>query len=401
MSGSRTANINLAPYLTRSDGISWIDRTDPLYEIEWHEAILTKWVDISTIEHTISISSTGTAVPSIKKEWSPIDVSPSKLFTVNSIRVVAALYQFGQLSTLQLATLLDRTPRQIWLAASSLFSYGVLERAWPEWRSDEYDDRPYGGVGSIWRIDTKSHRVGMWLDELSDLEFSLLAGSGDPTSSAAGGMSSSALRHNLSTAEICIRALELQPGILGAWGEPNTLAESFLPSVTGIREGMRQNIADAALVYQSGQIILLESSGTANLESSAQRLIQKIATWSAIAAKSSLDIKIVAIDIGKSGRRNKFGWCIEQGVEASHKFLPKSSDRREAAARVFSVNAYDWFPILHGVSEGFLNMEGWNVGSKTYEQIVDQTAPLNPDSDVVVNTLAALHTPTWVLEDPS
>lgn len=387
-------------YQSRSPGINYLDRIDPLYEIAWDDAIRTRWQDISTLEHVLATNTIGQIVHRDRMKWSPVSLSSAKQYHPNAIRLVALLGQFHQLTTLQLCTLLGTSVQQVWNAASNLYAAGVVERAIPEWWRE--DERPHGGSGSLWRIDTRSPRLPEWLDGLEDLEWLLLTGGRDLTKGTAGSTSRTVIRHNVATTEIVTRALELCPGVLGAWGEAAATAELLMHGSKRSDEQLRRNIADAALVTRDGTVIVVETSGASNMDSTAvgQRIADKAAAWGAVAARSDLPIKVLFVDASQHPRPGRFRWHVLRGVEGSNRYLSRTRDQQTARRSVFVADAHDWFPIPSGVDLSFLTLRAWSPADDSLHDLVPVDTQLDPSSDVVVNTLAALHTPTWVVEQP-
>lgn len=390
--GRRRPNSNLS-FRSRNPEISAGLRLDPMHDMRWHDTVGIRWSDISLKQKTLKLSPNGTLVHAVEQVWSPLQISQSRQYSPLAIKTYAILSQFHQATTIQIAALLGVSARKATTAINSLYSIGVLEQAGMDWSFAEDDDRPLGGSGPIWRIDhVAKERRQEWLSGLSDLEYLLLSGGRDLLKGTNSSTSAGSIRHNLSQLEICIKAMESCDSVIGTWGEPQTSGHLF----TDI-DGMRQNIADAAIVLKDGSIIIIETSGKATVDDqTGNKLVAKAAAWGAIAAKSDLDMKILFVNINPKLRMNRLEYKIMQGGEEVANYLSSTALQDKGKRSLFYANAYDWFPMASAVTEGFEELEAVSIVDKRYHSLAPKSIDLNTHSDPVINTLAALHTPEWI-----
>lgn len=397
LEGRRKPDLSPVAPSSRSPHVSYLDRIDPLHEIEFKDVVSTRWDQISIIEHVLSVSPSGALVHRNKSTPAPVSLSAARLYNPLTIRSIAALTQFHQLSTQQIVTLSGGNHRKIEQALNQLYAGGLLQRSSiRRWNHAEKDDRLNYGVGDVWQLNSTSPRLPEWFDGLNDLEYLLMSGGLDMLKGSNGSSGSSSIRHNLALAEIIIRAIEMCPGVIGGWGEPMTVATSF-----GIpREEIRGNIADGAIVGKDGSIILIETSGAANLDREAvgNRLAEKALGWAVIAAKTDLPLKVVFVNISTKARMQRFNWHIQRGLERIDEQIVKSHTRKKGREAIFVADALDWFPFTLGISRGFTELEAYSTETRRYHPLLPADTKINPDADVVANTLAALHIPPWIAQ---
>lgn len=386
---------NLTPLMkSRVRSATFLDRIDPQHEIEWADAVQVRWSDIGGTRYSLALTPSGTLGHSQDTVWSPIDVSAASLYSIDAMRTVAGLVQFHQLSTMQVATLLDSTPLIAFRTLRDLFYHGVLEMASPGWWYDD-DDRPKGGTGCIWRLDLRSPRLEEWLDGLEDLEYLLIAGGSDVTKGTPGQSSPTAARHNLSLAEIMIRTLEVCQGAVGVWGEPQARADLFHEHDN---DEIRKNIADGVIIGKDGRILLVETTGNSSMDDGAvsTRIRDKVSAWAAIIARSKLDLRLVFVDISQKSNHRRFRWHVLEGAREVDRYLSRARQIERTQSRIFTVNAREWFPIGSMIAQGFGTMEAFSPFDNRYHDLLPSDLRINPYSDTVVNTLGAMHTPAWI-----
>lgn len=364
---------------SRATRLPYSQRLDPLHEVPWHEATLaTRWLAAED----------------------PVAPRPALHVGPASVRAVAALAQFHQLTTFQLGALLALTPNAARHALDALFECGVVQRGTPGWAAPRNGPRPSGGAGPLWRLDRRSRQLPEWLGHLDDPEWALATGCLDLTQGTSGSLNAGSLRHNLVTAELALRALEACPAVVGAWGEPLASIGQLLGEAQeryGDRE-LRANIADAVLVLRDGALVVVEAVGQKNLN--ARRLAAKTAAWAAVAARSTLDLRVLCVDVSARSRPETFRRRVWRGVEEVDHLLTRTADRRRARERVYAVSARDWWPGPRRLSEGFLELEAWRVSDERFHPLAPVDTPLRRDSEAVWNVLAGLATPDWINEDP-
>lgn len=395
--GRRKANLSPVVPSSRSPHLTYLDRIDPIHEIEFKDVVTSRWSDVSLIEHALSVSPSGALIHGTKAISSPISMSPARLYNPLTIRTVASLTQFHQLSTHQIVTLTGGDSKNVGLALQRLFAGGIIQRSTNQkWTHADRDDRVDYGVGDVWQLSSASPRLPEWFDGLSDLEHLLMSGGRDMLKGTNGSSGSSSIRHNLTLAEIIIRAIEVCPGVIGGWGEPMTTSNLF----TDTLERMRANIADGAIVANDGSIILIETSGAANVDRDAigNRLEEKALAWAAVAARTELPLKVVFVNISSKARMQRFQWHIQRGVERISEHIVRAPMARKGSESIFVADALDWFPFTLGVSQGFTELEAYSTLTKRYHSLVPADTAINPKADVVANTLGALHIPPWVAQ---
>lgn len=392
-SGSRSADCSpvLTSRLAGSRAPDHTERFDPLHELTYLAATRTTWSQISTVAQVLSLRN-GAVVHTARKRYSPIEAPHARLYSPAALQTVALLAQFHQLSTAQIAAFTGAALGPTWPVVSALYAAGVLQRSVPQWW-DPADVRPAGGTGNLWQLNLEhGEAIGVWLDRLEDVEHMMLTCGRDITAGTSGARSASSTRHNLVMAEIALRAVECCPGVLGAWGEAASVA-----SLLSEDPGMRANIADGTIVARDGSLVVIETSGRSQLDSdkSGQTLAAKAASWAAVAARSPVPMKVIFVNIAASARRRRFDWHVMRGVQDASSYLSRALDLERAHAAVFTADAYDWFPMANVVSRGFQALEAFNPTTKRFAEVITR-CPAVERTDAVVNTLASLHTPTWV-----
>jgi RNAse (barnase) inhibitor barstar len=143
---------------------------------------------------------------------------------------------------------------------------------------------------------------------------------------------------------------------------------------------------------------LIETSGAANLDREAvgKKLADKALAWAVIAAKTELPLKVIFVNISTKARMQRFNYHIQRGLERVDEHLVKSHTKKKARESVFIADALDWFPFTLGISRGFTELEAYSTETRRYHSLLPADTKINPDADVVPNTLAALHIPPWI-----
>jgi len=385
-------------YGARHNLVTYLDRIDPLYEVTWRDGVNINWRTIHALQHGMGLNAHGQLVHTSAVIESPIDMPPGLTHAHASVQIMASLIQFYQLSTYQLATLLGTSANRIWRWLSALYAHGVIERAVPHWIGGGIaSDRGSAGTGSLWRVAAHSERFEAWLDGLSDVEYLLLTGGVDVTRGTNSSRSATSLRHNFALAEIMVRALEIIPSVAGVWGESFTRADLLMDPTLKQDWGIRDNVADGAVVLRDGRIILLETSGAQKLDnkSNGPRLQAKAAAWATVAALSDLDISVVFVDIAQATSRRRFRHHVQQGVEAASANIANQSLLRRGQQSVFLADAHDWFPFALSIARGFQRLEAWSPVTERYHDLIPAETEVDLNSDPVINTVGSLHTPAW------
>lgn len=392
---ARTADIRpLAPG-SRSPHLSYLDRIDPIHELAFNDVVTARWSEVSVLEKRLGVSPSGSLRHETRAIPAPVAMNSSRVHHPLAIRAMSALSQFHQLSTHQLTALGGGRPESMERALRYLYAAGlVLRCTHAKWNHAPADDRFRSGIGDVWQIHPEPERLAQWLSGLTDLEYALFSGGRDPLKGTNGSSGSASILHNLALAEIIIRAVEVCPGVVGGWGEPNTSASLFAEPLPGMRSG----IADGALVARDGSIVLIETSGASNVDRAgvAERLMEKALGWGAVCARTDLPLKVLFVNISPKAKMPRFHWHIMRGLERLGEQIARTAAREKGRASIFVADALDWFPFPLAISEGFRELEAYSTETRRFHRLVPADTPLEPRSEVVANTLAALHLPPWI-----
>lgn len=394
---------------SRASHYPWYDRIDPLHEIGYKDSLDLHWETPSVYRRKYDINMEGFVAEKWMEYYSPVFMSKRALYSPRPILAMACLYQFHHLTTFQLCALLGESRRSVWNSMSNLFAAGVVRRSVPGWWQSNND---YGGTGSIWAVNYKTAEFERWLSGLTDMEYALLTGGTDPEDPPSGVHSVTTIRHNLITSDLCIRAMEACPSIVGAWGDRFCSADMlYRPHhQSSDHERRRSNIGDAVLVDRNGGLIVLEvvGSGSISNDKSGQRLSDKAGAWVSIAARSDLDVKVIFVS---SNQRDKFRIIhrfVRQGIEhTSKEHIIDSVLRKKGQDRIYVASAHEWFPFPTGIAAEFRTLNSYSPFRDEWVDVIpgkdsmDLRGALDKDNPVLTNTLTSLHTPEWAGVDVS
>lgn len=375
--------------------LSHLDRIDPIHEVTWAETAMSKWSTPSYVDERYRLEPTGRVRLSPRTVEAPLTVPDGEIYAPAAIEAISLLVQFHQLSTAQIVSFLGRPRTSVRRTLTALYSSGIILKSTPDFTTHDAEN----SVGDLWRINPSSTAFEDFLSSLSNLDYLLLTGGRDVRKATVGQTSPTAIRHNLALSEIMLRALEMCPSVLGVWGEPNTTAQDFYQTS---EIEMRNNIADGAIVLADGSVIVVETSGKNNLDSNGsagKRLRDKAAAWAAIAAMSEVPIKVLFVDISSSLNPSRFRFHITEGANEAGRFLIRKTDLDRAQHTLFFTTArLHWFPAERLVIPAFHELLATSVATGKTVPLAPRDLPLRTDQDAVVNTLAALHTPPWVVK---
>lgn len=387
-------------YASRAPTMQWWDRIDPVNEVEWKDLVSTGWTTMSAHRNDLVLDKRGYLTHQLSSHWSPIARSDRALYNARAILTMAMLHEWNQLSTFQLSTMLGEGRRAVWNTMAELYSAGMVKRLTPDWWDSSVDE---SGSGSVWRIDRSSWTTMKWFSGLDNLEWALVTNNVDPEQSTIGSNTPTALRHNLATIEIILKAMESCPGIIGAWGEGHAYAASFYEQNRFELDDVRNNVGDAVLVSRAGKIIVLEVSGANRLgqTTAGNKIVEKAAAWVAACGKSELDLNVIFVDVSNRSRTQQFYANVDYGVrQVSEKYASQERIRRRGGKRVFAVDARDWFPIPRAIGKDFQTLKCLSTVTGEYGDLLTEgDNSMAAGSDPVINTLAALHTPWWIHQE--
>lgn len=388
-------NIKMA-YTSRAPTTPWFERIDPIHEVEWADLIKSSWQGIYSYNHHMAVDPTGHIYHDTSSHWSPIELSEKVMYSPNTILAMAMIHEWNALSTFQLSTLLGISRNKTWNLMKNLYSAGLVLRMIPEWWKGTLQD---SGSGALWKINRKSLQVQRWFEKLPNLEWALSTNGFDPSISTVGGTSPQAMRHNLAMMEIIIRSMEVCPGVVGGWGEGHTDSWMFYQQEEFESDDVRAAVADGSIVTKDGKVILFEASGSGSANNKGRSLVAKAAAWTAICGKSPLDIYMVFVEISRDPNMYHFNRHITMGMEkVSGRYVSNIDVKARGQKRILTVDSRDWFPIVRGISEDFVNLRAWCPATLEYVDLAPSSLVTDRESDVLVNTLSSLHTPRWIVD---
>ena len=387
---------------SRSEGVNWTDRLDPLYELEYSDMLSAQWTAERLHQPTLRVTESGVVKPVVdsvpfvtKRPW-------NKTHSGRAIMVFAVLSEFNQMTTMQIASLLQLEAGYVESTLEELMLAGIVLRL--DAGSDVNRDKSIRG---IWRVlrSGDNPRLREWVSALTPLEYALIS-NGVPVESISGSNQPTATQHNLMTNELMLRAMEVNPAIIGAWGERHARMIDMYEQARFDESVARRNIADGILVTRNGKVIVIESSGSSLVTKkngqNKNSLVHKAAAWVAVCAYSELDIRVVFVDISNRPDVDRLRKYVSIGVEIeSQTYVSRNAYRQEGAAKIYVADGREWFPAARALTDDFAWMRAYNAFSHHQENIIDDDDLVtDQNSDIVKNTLAALHVPSWIKNMP-
>lgn len=380
--------------------VTWLDRLDPMNELKWQDTVLARWTTTSTSNQTIGIGPDGILRDVTNYHFSPIHPTDFKLYSIWVIMAMSIMHNYTKVTTYQMATLLGVTPDKAYRIMDTMYSYGLVKRLIPQWWDVHNEDVASSGTGVVWSLNRKDWSNRQWWDNLDPLSYALSANNVDPIQFTPGSGSPAALRHDLSTLDIMIKAMECIPEVVGTWGEAWAVPEFYYNPHAADVDMARNNIGDGVIVTNSGKIIVLEVSGSfvrGNVDGKSQ-VVEKAAAWTSICGRTELDLNVVFVEITRNGNIKRLNEQVLFGVEAiSKKYVSNSRMRERGANKIFTATAFDWFPIPRATTELFRRLRVFHPYSHNFVNLIDYAEAVpDMDKDIVLNTLASLHTPWWI-----
>lgn len=313
----------------------------------------------------------------------------------NVIKVFSILYQFDTATDQQIRVMAGLTEEETNRALSVLYALKIVEVNAVEWREQE-------NLGKIWRfIHRKDPKVLEYFDGLPPLYQILIAGktSINDELHAPGSGSRSAVKHNLLATETMIRIGEVAPNICGFWGDPFMSEEAFHKiDPYAVNRG---SWGDGAFVTKNGTIIVLEVVGSVvNVRGQAKTIAEKAASWVGVIANSPLDIKVLFVNTTWTDDKNVMPRSVNLGLKKlSPKYAPNEYAREKAMKHIGIVDARKWFPEPGACSFAATCLTAYVPILRAFKRFDEPdpdycTVPMR--RDVVMNTVAAMHTPEWM-----
>lgn len=387
---------------SRAEKVTWPDRVDPLYELEYQDFIQQKWTTEKLLKQELRVTDAGVVRPLVNEQSVVMRRPANVTHSGRAIMIVAALSEFNHLTTAQIATLLDVHIGYVTTTLEELVISGVVLRLdmGREFQRDK-------GFGDVWRLNRSADNphISRWAARLKPVEWMLIS-NGVDMDTISGSNHPFAIQHNIMTNELLIRAMESNPAIIGAWGERHARMVDMYQNVRFPEDVSRKNIADGILVTRSGKIIVIEASGSSLVNKKGgdnkNALVKKAAAWVAACAYSELDIRVVFVDISAKPDVSRLELYVGIGVEKeSAAYVTRRRYRQKGAEKIYVADGRRWFPSARSVSDDFLWMLAHNTANNRNEHIIDEDDFIsNPDADIVRNTLAALHVPSWIKNMP-
>lgn len=379
----------------KSHPTMWWDRADPYYDIS-HQGSQGDgtWEAISAYRKSVSLDHRIGALKATERPiFTPIFPRNRVAQTPELLRTVAFFNSYQDASTAQVAAFLGVSIEEAAGICNKLFVMGILRRFAP--RDSRYDDEDFGLGYSLYR---QSWTFESWLTNLPSREYALVTQGSDPLTYEAGSASISAFRHNISIVDIMLKAHEVNPSFAGAWGERWARGELL------VREGAevdmsRGKVGDGVMVGVDGSIIIIEFVGSQMKEWSAREAIaEKAESWAKVIALSPHNVKILFVHGSLRSRLNWsfFNEFVRKGIMQAQGGLVTKRQAEKMADSIFAVDYRWWFPEPRSISTSFRELEALHVMNNQVVPLLPLELPRNYESDVVINTLGALHTPEWV-----
>lgn len=392
----------------RAPVMPWTDRLDPLYELDFRDMLDAKWSSEKVMRPELHVSDAGLVTPLLAETDVVTARPPNLTHSARAVMVMAALSEFNHLSTAQLTCLLGAQKASVQTTCEELLLSGCLKRLDMNHRYLRLSD-----FGDVWRIDRTvlNGNLSRWTSRLSALEWTLIS-NGLPFDEKPGTSTPQGLPHNLMTSEIMIRAMETNPAVIGVWGERHArMVNLYHPRAR--EKSARLNIGDGVIVTRSGKIIVIETTGSSLLrkqkfgvkdsaKTNRNRLVDKVGGWVAATGHSELDLRVIFVDTSRKSTYSSLKKYVDLGTaEGSKKYVTRRSTRERGARRIYVADGRQWFPSPRSISDDFLWMKAHNSGTGKVDHVIEESDLVtDPDSDLVRNTLAALHVPQWISTMP-
>lgn len=387
------------------NALSWDKRIDPLWETTFHSMSRTSWGKSSIKTHGIYDDGTGVLRNVGREVYSPIDLGEGALYSQTSVTIMAIIVEYQMCSTEHIMILAgDPNKARVSNALDTLFVSGIINKA-------GLTSELTGEKTTVWTINKKSDEFADWLFGLEPWQYQLIAGGRDIVTEWATNQSSAA-RHNISVMDIMVKAMEVSPYIMGAWGERHSTADIFADQKLLPTEQSRDNVGDGLMVTPSGTVILLEASGatmtgrarknnvlkSVHQNISASHLVMKAAAWVAIAARTDIDLRVVFVDVATKPSFKRMLNAVNVGVNLkSDMFIADSYLREKGMEKIYVADAREWMPIPRMVSSSMETLDCIQVAKsgKSIPLLTEEDGVVNTKSPFVTNTLLSMHNPEW------
>lgn len=371
----------------------WWDRTDIIWDVSWHDLLPYSWELPTITRRRISNRGDGVLHLEDRKLFSPVDLGDKRLYSTIAVRVMAILTEFGMATTEQVVQMcgLNVIAQRVSSALNNLWESGALLRL--------QVPTTKGGHSYVWMPNRRkdSTRLPQWFSGADPWQYQMVSGGLDPMDSHGYSVSKDSIRHNLATMDVMLRALEVCPNVVGAWGERHGRAEQFSDQREFPTEAVRANIGDGVLVTKSGGIIILETTGAAHGSSveAGNQAAEKAGAWVGVCGRSDLDVKVVFLDVAEKPTTKTLYKAVSLGVKKlSSKYVARSSVIERGKKRIFVADSRTWFPLPGTISTTFADMSCINIGTNRMEPVVDDES-VDLAHPAVGTSVLSLHNPPW------
>lgn len=330
------------------------------------------------------------------KRTSPVIIPDKYLYHYNVQRIFTLFMQFDTLLEHQIAAFMSLPLDEVKEYLEILWAAQVLEKPEDGW---DFEDT----LGPIWRLVRYSHYTTSYIDGMDNILKACAFGNTDSetiTRPPGGSGTRTAVKHNLFTAEIMLKVAESCDNVVGVWGDLFVSEHLFHEQRQDAEH--RKSHADGAIVTKNGTIILVETVGSYfQTTGKYQNLIDKTASWVGVIANSPLDLHVLFVDTTFNRDPMSMINSLDIGMKKeSPRYAPDTFTRERAFSHIGIVGANWWYPEDDCVSEAETRLMAYNVHNYKY-RCFDNPDPRFSTSEnrknVVINTLAAPHTPSWIM----
>lgn len=371
------------------------ERGDILRDVSFQDIINLDFGYPKVAYPASTVSPTGDIVLDIVERGTPIILADNIKYHYNTQRLYALMSQFNILTEQQMAAYLSISIQEAHQAAVTLMTCGILEQPYGEWIHEE-------NLGKIWRLRYNTLEYASYFDGMDPVYQMISLGSADnankPTSPGAHTMAST--RHNLFLAEIMLRICEVGDNIIGVWGDFFASEELFHTKHDGMKA--RKSHGDAIAVTNNGSIIVFElSTHLLDPGQGHSRIIaEKAASWLGVISNTELDISVIFIDTRWRRNGPNLYRSISYGIDKlGPLYAPDDYRRKHSIKKIGLVDAGWWFPTDRTTSKAVTRLTAFNPTTHRFYHFDKPDAFFSTDSlrrNVIVNTAAALHTPSWM-----
>lgn len=394
--GPAMPNLDRSPvYQSRLQaGRSFVSRYDPFFSASALDLSSIEFEQCSVVKSWNGASPDGVLGRRDVRWRSFVDGFQREAYSDLSLAAIAILGQFHTASTAQIAAFAGVDVSEAHRALTRLYASGVVLRSSV---SDVPHDETVHRLGHIWRIASgrgSGPFVESWANRLRDFEYMMVTTGRDISRGVSGTSGTFAFRHNLQATELALRLMEMNSSVAGVLGEQ---AGSISNVVDTSRHEMRGNVADLAVVTNSGRVILIELTSARNATAS---ISEKAMAWTlAIALATDLDLYVVFANSNPKHDRWLFRNRVLAGIlAAENRLVNPGASLRRAQERIFvSDTSTHWFPMSHTVTTAFTTMDVLNPASLAFYRLAPDGAQLS-SAQPVISVRAALSTPDWITE---